>query len=354
MNDKVLVLFLCAMFQWSAGGSVSRDIPISDHYDGKRFFNPTLEKQFYIGFGDMQKMVNQKRPKWPKDVKNVASPQLNEHLNEGDFSLTFVNHASFLIQTPTMNVLLDPVWSKRASPVGSIGPKRVREPGVHFDSLPKIDLILISHNHYDHLDKYTIKKLNKRFAPQVIVPIGDKKLLHSFGVKDVQELDWWDSVSVSDDLKVVFTPQQHSSRRGLFDTDKSLWGSYFIKYRERSIYFGGDGGYSTHFRDIRARLGAPDVAMIGIGAYLPRVLMKPIHTSPADAVKAHLDLNAKQSVAMHFGTFQLAADEFGEPQRELQKAIEKQKLGADDFIVMLEGETKFYRKSATKESQKEE
>ncbi len=315
----------------------------SDHFNGRKFINPTLEKPFSPSIGDIYRMMREGRPNWPEKIENTAVPQLNETLENGDFALTFINHATFLIQTEELNILTDPVWAESASPVSWFGPKRVRKPGVAMDSLPKIDVILISHNHYDHLDKKTLKELEKRFSPLVLVPVGDKKLVESFGVKNVQEFDWWENVKINPNTIITFTPQQHSSARTLFDRDKSLWGSYYIQTHGRSIYFGGDGGYSTHFADIKERLGSPEIAMLGIGAYKPDFFMKAIHTSPAEAIKAHLDLGAIQSIGMHFGTFQLASEGFEQPLEDLKTAKEKNNLSDDGFIVLHAGETKFYR-----------
>lgn len=214
---------------------------------------------------------------------------------------------------------------------------------MELDNLPNIDLILLSHNHYDHLDKTTLKELNKRFAPLVLVPVGDKKLLESFGIENIRELDWWESVSMGAGTKITFTPQQHSSARGLFDRDKSLWGGFFIQHDERTLYFAGDGGYSTHFKEIQRRLGSPEIAIPGIAAYTPGFFMKAIHTSPAEAVIAHKDLGAKQSIGMHFGTFQLSSEAFGQPVEDLKKALKKEGVPEDQFITLQEGETKTFR-----------
>jgi L-ascorbate metabolism protein UlaG (beta-lactamase superfamily) len=213
---------------------------------------------------------------------------------------------------------------------------------VKLEELPRIDVILISHNHYDHLDIETLKQLNERFSPKVIVPIGDKALIESIGIKDVQELDWWDRVAIDSGTEITFAPTQHSSARGFFDRDRSLWGSYFIRNRGQSVYFGGDAGYSTHYADIKKRLGSPDIALLAIGCYAPRWFMKPIHMDPAEAVVAHKDLGAKLSVGMHFGTFQLAAEPFDEPEARLKAALEKEGLSQDGFITIPEGETRLY------------
>lgn len=312
----------------------------SDHFDGKKFYNPTLTEQFSPNFSDIVRMIREGRPKWPEHVENQGIPQLDEKLGSDDMALTFVNHATFLIQFSGVNILTDPVWSDRLGPIKFIGTKRVRKPGIKFEDLPKIDVIVISHNHYDHLDVETLKKLNDLFSPKIVVPIGDKDLIESIGFKDVHILDWWESVQINPKTLINFTPTQHSSRRSIFDLDKSLWGGYYIQHEKKTVYFDGDAGYSTHYTEIKKRLGSPDVALLGIGAYLPRWFMKPLHMDPADAVQAHKDLEAKLSIGMHFGTFQLGGEKFNQPQEDLLKALIKESLPLDSFIILQEGETK--------------
>lgn len=287
-------------------------------------------------------MFRESRAKWPTNVKNKTTPNLNLKIKKNEVAITFINHATFSIQLNGIYILTDPIWSDRASPISWVGPKRVRKPGVKFEELPKIDLILISHNHYDHLDIDTLKKLDKRFSPKVFVPIGDKDLINSIGIKNVLEFDWWDSSTVNSDTIVSFTPTQHGSARGLFDQNKSLWGSYYIKQGDRSIYFGGDAGYSTHYLEIYKRLGAPDIAILGIGAYRPRWFMKPIHMNPSEAIIAHKDLKAAVSIGMHFGTFQMSSESIDQPKADLVKYLEKEGVDKNRFITLNEGETRLF------------
>ncbi|MBW9060411.1 MBL fold metallo-hydrolase [Agrobacterium pusense] len=312
---------------------------VSDHFDGTRFFNPTLSQRFSPGFSDIVGMMKEGRPKWPRHIENLASPSFNEDLGSNGIAITFVNHATFLIQLPGLNILTDPVWADRVSPISWIGPKRVRSPGVLLEDLPRIDLVLISHNHYDHLDIGTLKELHRRFRPRAIVPIGDRRLVESTGMIVIAELDWWESVDVGD-ARITLNPAQHSSSRTLFDRDRSLWGSYFVRRHSNSIYYGGDGGYCTHFSDIGKRMGSPDVAILGIGAFAPRWFMKPIHMDPAEAAQAHKDLGARLSIGMHFSTFQLASEAFEQPTADLKVAVEKEGLAPGSFITLKEGETR--------------
>jgi L-ascorbate metabolism protein UlaG (beta-lactamase superfamily) len=314
----------------------------SDHFDGNRFFNPTLPKSFAPSWRSTLKMAREPRSRWPAWVENKGVPRLNETLAAGDVAVTFVNHATFLIQTGGNTILTDPVWSERVSPFLRIGPKRVRKPGVAFEDLPKIDIILLSHNHYDHFDVATLMRLRERFGPAVLAAAGDARLLAPLGFKDMRELDWWDEIQVNDTLAVTFVPAQHFSARGLFDRQKSLWGGYVIRSRGRRIYFAGDTGYSLHFSDINARLGPPDIAMLGIGAYEPRWFMRPIHMNPAEAVRAHQDLRSRQSIGMHFGTFQLTAETIDQPQADLKRALSESGIPESEFVTLHEGETRIY------------
>lgn len=318
---------------------MAADYKISDHFNGKKFFNPTLDEQFSPGISDVFNMMREGRAEWPKHVPNTATPSIYEELKADEMAITFINHATFLIQLPGLNILTDPVWSDRVSPVGWFGPKRVRAPGVDLDALPKIDLVLISHNHYDHLDLDTLRRINKRHSPSYLAPLGDKVHLQKSGARDITEMDWWETIRVYPDIEITFAPTQHSSGRSLFDRDQSLWGSYFVRRNTRSIYFGGDGGYSTHFASIKARLGSPEIAILGIGAYEPRDFMKPIHTNPAEAVQAHKDLGAKTSVGMHFGTFQLSAEGYEDPENDLLRALYERKNLEGEFILLSEGQT---------------
>jgi L-ascorbate metabolism protein UlaG (beta-lactamase superfamily) len=316
---------------------------ISDHFDGDHFFNPTLPKASAPSRRSVIKMLLEPRSRWPAWVENKGISQLKETLGTDDVAITFVNHATFLIQTCGITILTDPVWSERASPFRWVGPKRVRNPGVKFHDLPKIDVILLSHNHYDHMDIATLRQLGQRFAPTAFAAAGDARLVGHLGFKDVHELDWWDEIQLNDALKITFVPAQHFSARGIFDRQKSLWGGYVIESDTRRIYFAGDSGYSPHFSDIKSRLGPPDIAILGIGAYEPRWFMKPVHMNPAEAVRAHRDLGSKQSVGMHFGTFQLTTEGIDQPLTDLRRALAESGVPASEFITLHEGETRIYR-----------
>lgn len=257
-----------------------------------------------------------------------------------------------LLQFKGLNILTDPIWSERTSPFSWIGPKRVREPGLSWDELPKIDLVIISHNHYDHMDEGTLARLAARDQPLILVPLGDKGHVQSFGSSRVEEMDWWQEKQINDDMKLVFTPSQHWSGRWLHDRYRSLWGSYTLIYRGHSIYFGGDTGYAGHFKEIKERLGPIDLAFLPIGAYEPRWFMKHSHMNPGEAVQAHQDLGARKSIGMHFGTFQLTDESIEQPLIDLNQALDaSNQVGHDDFMVLLEGQTLMHALGGTIEGQ---
>jgi L-ascorbate metabolism protein UlaG (beta-lactamase superfamily) len=208
--------------------------------------------------------------------------------------------------------------------------------------LPEIDLVLVSHNHYDHLDLSTLKRLHERFAPRFLVAFGDKQLLESEGIDRVAEFDWWQGIDIDANTRVTFTPTQHFSSRSLWDRDKSLWGSYMIERGPHRIYFGGDAGYSSHYQSIRERIGAPTLAFLPIGAYEPRWFMKPMHMNPEEAVQAHRDLAAKRSIAIHFRCFQLTAEAMDQPVIDLKSALQAASLAEQDFVVLQEGRTEIF------------
>jgi L-ascorbate metabolism protein UlaG (beta-lactamase superfamily) len=307
--------------------------PLSDHFDGRLFFNPTLPKGFAHSRREVLRMLREPRSPWPAWVESRGVPRLDQKLGADEIAITFVNHATFLIQAAGVTILTDPMWSERASPFRRIGPKRVRAPGVPFDDLPAIDMVLLSHNHYDHLDVATLKRLRQRFTPAVLAAMGDGRLVAPLGFTRVR---------FSDTLAITFVPAQHFSARGLFDRRKSLWGGYMIESRGRRIYFGGDTGYSSHFADIRGRLGSPDIAMLGIGAYEPRWFMQPVHMNPAEAIRAHRDLGSRHSIGMHFGTFQLTLEAIDQPRIDLERARAESGVAASEFITLNEGETRIY------------
>jgi L-ascorbate metabolism protein UlaG (beta-lactamase superfamily) len=247
--------------------------------------------------------------------------------------VTLVNHSTVLLQQSGLHILTDPIWSQRASPFTWIGPRRRRAPGVRFEDLPRIDLVLLSHNHYDHLDLATLRPLAARQQPKFIVPLGVARLLRSHSIGPVHELDWGDSVPLAQTI-VHSVPAMHFSARGPFDRNRTLWCGYVIETAGRVVYFAGDTAFGAHFAQIRERFGIPRLALLPIGAYQPRWFMSPIHMAPDEAVRAHRILGAKTSIAIHHGTFQLGDDGIDTPKRELREAA-----AGDSFLVLSNGQS---------------
>jgi L-ascorbate metabolism protein UlaG (beta-lactamase superfamily) len=308
---------------------VSAMIPHTDHFDGRRFFNPNGANGQPLRM--VPRLLLTPRTRWPSEVP--VEPRRPPNPGPDEVVVTFVGHATFLIQAAAANVLIDPVYYRRASPVSFVGPRRVRAPGVRFDDLPPISLVLLSHNHYDHCDLGTLRLLDQRFHPLVVTPLGNGRLLRSAGIRQVEEIDWWQTSSAAP-LPITLTPAQHFSARGPFDRNRALWGGFLFEAGGRRILHAGDSGYGPHFREIAARRGPIDLALLPIGAYEPRWFMKDIHMNPAEAVQAHLDLAARQSLAMHFGTFQLTPEGIDEPVRELVKALRERDVPAGRFRTM--------------------
>lgn len=252
--------------------------------------------------------------------------------------VTFVGHATFLIQTGVANVLIDPVYSDRASPFTFAGPRRVRQPGVAFDDLPSISVVLLSHNHYDHCDLPTLQGLDRRFHPLVVTPLNNGPLLKSAGLRRIEELDWWQAAATTP-LRITLTPAQHFSARSPFDRNRALWGGFVISAGGRRIFFAGDTGYGPHFHEVRERAGPIDLALLPIGAYEPRWFMKDVHMNPAEAVQAHLDLDARQSIGMHFGTFHLTPEAIADPVTALEEALLARHVPTARFRTLDVGES---------------
>ena len=250
-----------------------------------------------------------------------------------------VGHAAFLIQFGALNIVTDPTWSHRIGPFSWLGPARIHKPGIHFDELPPIDIILISHNHYDHLDMPSLKRLVARDNPKILVPLGDKHWMEKDGITNVIEMDWWENYQYNNQYDITFTPAQHNSGRMIIDNNKSLWGSFMIKKGNQSIFFGGDTGYNKHFKDIQQKLGSPDIALLPIGAYEPRKMMKQVHMNPAEAVQAFKDLKASYALGTHYGTYKTTSEDFDQPSKDLKDAMALNKLDQSRFIAPCVGKT---------------
>ena len=304
------------------------------HFDGRRFHNPDRDVR---GLGDFVKwMRTRQRGQW-RDFENTP-PGPPPPRRVTDLRVTFVSHATLLVQTGDLNVLTDPVWSDRVSPVSWAGPRRRRPPGIRFADLPQIDLVLLSHNHYDHLDLPTLARLESRDRPSIFCGLGVGDLLRKNGMRDVTELDWWDSAPARRGLSVMSTPVQHFSGRGLFDRNQTLWTGFMLSGGAGHVFFAGDTGYGPHFAEIRRRLGKTRLALLPIGAYKPVWFMGPVHMSPEQALAAHRDLEADTSVGIHYGTFELADDGQDEPRQEIERGLAQSPLSESRFWVLENGE----------------
>lgn len=267
---------------------------------------------------------------WPKWVDIKAQEKPVVRVCDSKTRITFINHATLLIQVGGLNMLTDPVYAKRCSPFSFLGPKRVHKPGVAFDDLPPIDVVLISHDHYDHLDVATIDRLVKRDNPLLLMGLGvGARLPH---LEDVVELDWWQHHTFRG-LRATFVEVQHFSGRTLNDRNATLWGGFVLQIGNKQIYFAGDSGYGDYLVRTYERFGPMDIAILPIGAYAPRWLMQNVHMNPEEAVQAHLDLHAAKSIGMHFGTFQLTAEPIDEPEERLKAAVKAAGLKEDAFIT---------------------
>ena len=311
-------------------------MPFPAHFRDGRFFNPGAP-----GARGLASVL-----KWKLTTRAESSPKCipvepsvpPASIDSPSLLVTLVNHSTVLLQQPGSNILTDPIWSARCSPFSFAGPRRHRLPGVEFDRLPPIHTVLLSHNHYDHLDLPTLRRLAARDSSTFVAPLGVARFLKSQGIGPAHELDWGDSLGVPG-ATVHAVPAYHFSGRGLFDRNRTLWCGYMIESDFGTVYFAADTGFGPHFAWIRERFGAPRVALLPIGAYAPRWFMKPVHMNPEDAVEAHRILGAATSIAIHHGTFQLADDAIDTPRRRLLACAAGDSFLIDSFIILNNGQS---------------
>jgi L-ascorbate metabolism protein UlaG (beta-lactamase superfamily) len=286
-------------------------------------------------FADMLKWIRSDiKPEISKIELSSEWQKLN--LSQDDNYAVWIGHSTFLIKKNGVTILTDPIFSERASPFKNIGPKRLIPPAIELDIIPRIDVVTISHNHYDHLDINSLKKIAKKHPNAIfLVPAGDEKLLKRKKINNVYSFSWWESFDFLG-FKFTFTPVQHWSKRSLFDRNKSLWGGWFIKHKDYSLYHAGDTGYSNDFLDTKLKLGSPKYAFIPIGAYDPEWFMAESHVNPEDAVQIMLDLEAEKGFGMHWATFTLTDEDTIEPKVRLDNAVKD--IGDLDFVSLVPGE----------------
>ena len=308
--------------------------PVTDRFDGTKFLNqiPTVQE------GMLRMLREEEGVSWHpyREVTPGSVPE--KQVQDGRLRVTFINHATILIQMNGVNILTDPIWSDRASPVTFAGPRRVRPPGIRFADLPPIHAVVISHNHYDHLDLPTLHRLHEAHHPHFFTALGTGLLLEEEGLTPVSQLDWGQSEAIQNGVQIRAAPSRHFSGRGLCDQRRTQWASFIIKGDDGYVYFAGDTAYGPHFEQVRKTYGPPRVALIPIGAYRPGYFMEPVHLNPAQSVQAHLDLEANHSVAMHYGTFDLAYNGEEEPVETLHAAMADADVSEDDFWVLDFGE----------------
>jgi L-ascorbate metabolism protein UlaG (beta-lactamase superfamily) len=303
--------------------------PSPKHFDGKRFYNP--DGQVAPGFLDgVRWSLTSRRERSPRFVHDVEASKPPAAAGS-ELRVTLINHSTVLLQRFGINILTDPVWSERASPFMWIGPRRRRAAGVRLEDLPRPDVVLLSHNHYDHLDLFTLRSLTGGGQCEFVVPARVGRLLRSHGIGPVHELDWGECLQLAVTIHCV--PAVHFSARGMFDRNRTLWCGYVIEAAGGMIYFAGDTAFSDHFALIREQFGSPRLALLPIGAYEPRWFMSPVHMGPEEAVQAHRILGARTSIAIHHGTFQLGEDGIDTPSRRLLACRPD-----DSFLILNNGQ----------------
>jgi L-ascorbate metabolism protein UlaG (beta-lactamase superfamily) len=357
ISSLVLVVVLLATARGAETGTTTDTVQqASTHFSGNRFFNPGFPPpeasaqdqavrrggsrwiwRWVFGSNDW--------PEWPERKDFTPGPPPVARVQRGTLRITPVGHATFLLQMDEINILIDPIWSNRCSPVSWAGPKRHTPPGVRFEDLPAIDVVLVSHNHYDHLDLPTLRRLAEIGTTRSVVTLGNLDLVRGTGIPAVDALDWWESVRLSADVTVTLVPAQHFSSRSLWDRNKTLWGGFVVSGPSGNVFYSGDTGYGPHFREIARRFSPIRVALLPISPFRPQQSKEParenypnVHMGPADAVQAHADLGASLSIAAHFQVFQLGSDGFGDAVEGLASALRERSLKPDEFIAPTPGQ----------------
>ncbi len=312
--------------------------PTSDHFDGTRFFNPG-HAATDRGLGQLLRWkLGEKAARWPRAV---AVTQTVPDARVADLRVTAVGHATMLIQLAGRNILTDPLWSERASPSQLVGPKRVTAPGIAFDKLPPIDTVLLSHNHYDHLDMATLRRLDSIHHPLIITPLGNDAIVRrAIPTARIACGDWGDRFEIGGGIDAHIVPAQHWSARGVGDRRMALWGGFMLHGAGKRVYFAGDTGYGdgTIFRTIRRRYGVPDVALIPIGAYAPRWFMAAQHVDPDEAVRIMIDVEAQRAIGIHWGCFQLTDEARDAPVEALAESLMRHDIDPARFRAAVPGE----------------
>jgi len=342
-----LVFFLGMAGCLNAGNS-SAPAELPAHHTKNGFRNPHLKesKRGFLKYLKMRRFSGEKYAVYDGNEHKVPTmePDLARILSPGDeLQVTWIGHATLLVQYRGINVLTDPMFSDRASPVSFYGPRRYHPPAMSIKDLPKIDYVVLSHNHYDHLDLKSVQQLGSK--PVWLVPLRLKKWFINAGIKadKIIEMDWWDEYSNSP-VTITATPVQHWSARTFWDRRKTLWASWMVRIDDRTVWYSGDTGYNQYqFVEIAEKFPKIDLAMISIGAYEPRWFMKDMHINPAEAVQIHTDIRSPYSLAIQWGTFQLTAEPIDDPPIKLRAALADKDIPAELFEIIKIGETKIIK-----------
>jgi L-ascorbate metabolism protein UlaG (beta-lactamase superfamily) len=317
--------------------------PLTDHFDGTRFFDPNGSAAKSLPDLIRWQLTRQRAP-WPERQQSSYADRPPQRVdNPRDWRVSYIGHASFLLQAAGLNILIDPVWSERASPVGFAGPKRVNDPGIAFDLLPPIDVVLVSHGHYDHLDVATLGALATPHRPRIVTPLGNDTVIRAHDpAARVEAYDWHKRVplSFSGDVAVTLVPTRHWSARGLLDRNKTLWAGFVIETPAGRILHVADSGYGDgyYFHKAREQYGPFRLAILPIGAYEPRWFMRDHHMNPEEAVRAMADCGAERALAHHFGTFPMADEAVDKPEADLALARKAAGLSAEQFLALRPGQ----------------
>jgi L-ascorbate metabolism protein UlaG (beta-lactamase superfamily) len=316
--------------------------PVTDHFDGKRFYDPDgAPPKSLAQVLRWQFDRNGKRSRWPAWAPSPHADTPPHAVDGETVRLSFIGHASWLVQTGGLNILVDPVWSERVSPFAFAGPRRHNEPGIAFEALPRIDVVLVSHGHYDHLDIRTLSKLTARFSPRVVTPLGNDLTMTQANSKiRAEAYDWHDRVTLNEEVAVTLVPTRHWTARGIFDRNKALWASFVLETPRGRLYIVCDSGYGTgaHFRRVAEAHGPLRLAILPIGAYEPRWFMRDQHMNPEDAVQALQDCGAETALAHHHGTFQLTDEAIDAPVHALHAALDQAGIPRERFGVLKPGQ----------------
>ena len=332
---KVAQSLLCLLFFLLIAGCGNRyyNGPVTDHFDGRKFHNPwSPMPEKFLGF--LKWRLTADRGPWPESV--TVAPSTPPVRVPGDtLRVTYVGHATVLIQTQGLNILTDPIWSERASPLSFAGPKRVAAPGVRFEDLPPIDVVLVSHNHYDHMDLPTLERLVKSFNPQVLTPLGnDAIMLGGISGMRVKALDWGETFELNSQIRFTLEPMQHWSARGIFDRRDALWGAFVVEAPGGPIYFLADAGYAkTLSGQFVAKYGTPRFSLLPVGAYEPRWFMQYAHMTPAETVQTYLDLGESYTMGTQHEVFAMADEAYAAPRQILLETLKTKGIESERFML---------------------